>query len=73
MSCRRKASFPESHCKGSDDLVSLGSCKGVKENVVAESDASKVLGETVPPWFLCVFPVTALAREVSAAMQSATS
>ncbi len=41
-------SFPESNGKGSNDLVLLSSCKGVKEGVMADSDASKVLGETVP-------------------------
>jgi hypothetical protein len=41
-------SLPESHNKGTNDLVSLESCKGGEEDVMVDSDGSEVLGETVP-------------------------
>jgi hypothetical protein len=47
MSWSQKLSLPESHGKGANDLVSLGSCEGVKEDVVADTDRSEVLGKTV--------------------------
>jgi hypothetical protein len=41
-------SLSESHGKGSNDLVSLGSGEGVEEDVVAGSNGLKIPGETVP-------------------------
>jgi hypothetical protein len=48
MRWSQKLPLPESHGKGSIDLVSLGSCEGVKEDVVANSNGLKVSGEMVP-------------------------
>ncbi len=48
MSWSQKLSLPESHGKGSNDLVLLRSGEGVKEDVIADADGSKVLGESVP-------------------------
>ena len=44
----QKLPFTESHGKGTDDLVSLGSCEGAKENVVADSNGLEVSGEALP-------------------------
>jgi hypothetical protein len=44
----QKSPFTESHGKGTDDLVSLGSCEGVKEDVVANSDGLEVSREASP-------------------------
>jgi hypothetical protein len=43
-----KSPFTESHGKGTNDLVLLGTCEGVKEDVVANSDGLEVLGEASP-------------------------
>ncbi len=48
MRWSQKSSFTESHGKGTNDLVSLGSCEGVQEDVVADSDGLKVSGEAWP-------------------------
>ena len=48
MSFCQKLSLLESHGKGANDLVLLGSCEGVKEDVVADANGSKVLGELLP-------------------------
>ncbi len=48
MRWSRKSSFTESHGKGIDDLVSLESCEGVEEDVVADSDGLEVSGEASP-------------------------
>jgi hypothetical protein len=48
MSWSQKASLPESHGKGSNDLISLGSGEGVEEDVVADSNGLKIPRETVP-------------------------
>ncbi len=48
MRWSQKLPLPESHGKGSDDLVSLGSGEGVEEDVVANSYGLKVSGEMVP-------------------------
>jgi hypothetical protein len=48
MRWSQKLPLLESHGKDSDDLVSLGSGEGVKEDVVANSDGLEVSGETVP-------------------------
>jgi hypothetical protein len=48
MSWSQKSSLPESHGKGANDLVLLGSCEGVEEDIVADTNGSKVLGEMVP-------------------------
>jgi hypothetical protein len=48
ISWSQKLPLSESHDKGSDDPVSLRSCEGVKEDVIADADGSKVFGEPVP-------------------------
>jgi hypothetical protein len=48
MRWSQKLSLPESHGKGSNDLVSLGSCEGVEEDVVTNSNGLEVSGEKVP-------------------------
>ncbi len=47
MSWSQKLSLSESHGNGANDLVSLGSREGVEEDVVADTDGSKVLGPSV--------------------------
>jgi hypothetical protein len=47
MSWSQKLSLLESHGKGSDDLVLLRSHEGVKEDIIADANGSKVLGESV--------------------------
>jgi hypothetical protein len=44
----QKLPFTKSHGKGTDDLVLLGSCEGVKEDVVADSNGLEVLGKASP-------------------------
>jgi hypothetical protein len=50
MSCaaEENCSFLESHGKGTNDLVLLGSSEGVEEDVMADANNSKVLGESAP-------------------------
>jgi hypothetical protein len=48
MRWSQKLPLPESHGKGSNDLVLLESCEGVEEDVVANSNGLKVSVETVP-------------------------
>jgi hypothetical protein len=48
MRWSQKSPFTESHGKGTDDLVSLGSCEGVEEDVVADSNGLEVLGKALP-------------------------
>ncbi len=48
MSWSQKMSLPESHGKGFNDLVLLGSGEGVKEDVVADSNGLEIPGEMVP-------------------------
>jgi hypothetical protein len=55
MSFFQKLSLPESHGKSTKDFVSLGSCEGVEEEVEANANGSKVLGESLPqPVVVCV-------------------
>jgi len=44
----RKPSFPHSHGKASDDLVSLGTGERVEESVVGEADGVEVEAEAFP-------------------------
>ncbi len=48
MSWSQKSPLPESHGKSSDDIVSLRSRKGVKEDVVANTNGFEIPGEMVP-------------------------
>jgi hypothetical protein len=47
MSCFQKLSLPKCHGRSTKDLVLLGSCEGVKEEVVANTNGSKVLDESL--------------------------
>ena len=48
MSLSRVSSLPESHGKGSNDFVPLGSGEGLEVHVVAESNGGEVHGESLP-------------------------
>ncbi len=73
MSFARISSLPESHGKGSDELVPLGSGEGLEVHVVAESDGGEVHGELSPRPSLvlvcvsrnCSFTGSFLSNEVS--------
>ncbi len=40
--------MPDSHGKDTNDFVALGSCEGVKEDILTETNGAKVLSEVVP-------------------------
>ncbi len=48
MRWSQKLPFTENHGKGTNDLVSLGSCEGVEEDVMAYSGGLEVSGEALP-------------------------
>ena len=62
ISCCWKVYLSDSHGRGVNDLIAVGSCEGVEEDVVAETNGCEVLSKSIPT---CSFTGIFSSNEVS--------